>query len=293
MRLNRIRNFAIAAALLFVPVGAHASGFGGGSAGGSSVDFSALTDSAIPQTDNAITLGNSTHRYSGIFVATLNCAVLTAPSGLAITVTSDIADGASAKAIILNGTNLANATSKILVLQAAGTDKFFFRKDGAFAPNTFGGGTLGTNALYWQTLYTNEIVSGNGTLQSADGYIRFQFNYTGGTTFVGQSAASGVGFTFKNQNAITSGNYMVHYSDNGTTLIREEDFGGSTRQGAVTLRTCASGIEGMISRDAAAGGTSGHLTRVCLCTSDGAGTPVYKWQNMVSGTLGTTTTCAD
>jgi hypothetical protein len=71
------------------------------------------------------------------------------------------------------------------------------------------------------------------------------------------------------------------------------DLGNPLKVQSATLATCASGTEGNISRDAAAGGTSGHRTRVCLCTSDGAGTPGYKWQNMVSGTLGTTTTCAD
>jgi hypothetical protein len=59
---------------------------------------------------------------------------------------------------------------------------------------------------------------------------------------------------------------------------------------AKSLGTCAAGREGDEARDALAGGTTGALTRRCLCTSDG-GTPAYKWQNMVSGNLGTATTC--
>lgn len=54
---------------------------------------------------------------------------------------------------------------------------------------------------------------------------------------------------------------------------------------------CSAGNEGKIRRDTAAGGTSGARTRICLCTSDGAGTPAYAWQNIVSGTVGTTTAC--
>lgn len=71
------------------------------------------------------------------------------------------------------------------------------------------------------------------------------------------------------------------------------DLGNPIKTSADTLATCASGTEGEISRDTSSGGTTGHRTRLCLCTSDGAGTPGYKWQNMGSASLGTTTTCPD
>jgi hypothetical protein len=68
----------------------------------------------------------------------------------------------------------------------------------------------------------------------------------------------------------------------------------SYRTDAKTLDTCAAATEGYIERDTLAGGTSTtHATRVCLCQSDGAASPAFKWRNMASGTLGTTTTCAD
>lgn len=60
----------------------------------------------------------------------------------------------------------------------------------------------------------------------------------------------------------------------------------------VTLPTCGASTEGMARVDGASGGTSGARTRLCLCTSDGAGTPAYAWQNVESGTVGTTTTCS-
>lgn len=67
---------------------------------------------------------------------------------------------------------------------------------------------------------------------------------------------------------------------------------GGFTPAAVALPTCAAGVEGRIVRDTLAGGTTGARTRVCLCTSDGAGSPAYAWQNIVSGTVGTTTTCS-
>lgn len=60
-----------------------------------------------------------------------------------------------------------------------------------------------------------------------------------------------------------------------------------------SLDTCNSGAEGEMEQDTTAGGTSGHRTRICVCTSNGAGTPTYAWQNVVSGTVGNTTTCSD
>ena len=36
---------------------------------------------------------------------------------------------------------------------------------------------------------------------------------------------------------------------------------------------------------------AGARTRACLCTSDGGGPATYAWQNLVSGTVGTSTTC--
>lgn len=58
-----------------------------------------------------------------------------------------------------------------------------------------------------------------------------------------------------------------------------------------TVPTCDSTVEGRVIRHSGTGGTSGARTRACLCTSDGAATPAYAWQNVVTGTVGTATTC--
>jgi hypothetical protein len=57
------------------------------------------------------------------------------------------------------------------------------------------------------------------------------------------------------------------------------------------LFTCTSAYEGSIVRDNTSGISTGHKTRLCLCESNGSAT--YAWQNVVSGTVGTSTTCSD
>ena len=62
----------------------------------------------------------------------------------------------------------------------------------------------------------------------------------------------------------------------------------TTSQG--TLTTCALALEGSVVRQGGAAG-SGIRTKLCMCTSDGAASPVYAWQNLASAAIGTTTTC--
>jgi hypothetical protein len=58
------------------------------------------------------------------------------------------------------------------------------------------------------------------------------------------------------------------------------------------LGTCALAREGTEMRDNTSGGTSGDRTRICLCTSDGGGTPAYAWVNIgCPDTVGDATTC--
>jgi hypothetical protein len=62
---------------------------------------------------------------------------------------------------------------------------------------------------------------------------------------------------------------------------------------AAALGTCTAALENTIKRDYASGGSTGDTTRLCLCVSDGAGTPAYAWQNLTTGTVGTSTTCTE
>lgn len=62
---------------------------------------------------------------------------------------------------------------------------------------------------------------------------------------------------------------------------------------ASALDTCGSTFEGRIRRLTGTGGTnSGLRSRFCVCTSDGAASPTYAWVNIVSGTVGNSTTCS-
>lgn len=56
-----------------------------------------------------------------------------------------------------------------------------------------------------------------------------------------------------------------------------------------SLATCSASLEWTIVSDVLSGVATGKRSKLCLCTSDGAS--AYKWQNVVTGTLGTTTTC--
>ena len=49
--------------------------------------------------------------------------------------------------------------------------------------------------------------------------------------------------------------------------------------------TCAAALEGAMIRQA--GGTSGAVTKVCVCRSDGAGTPAYQWCSLAMSAVAT------
>jgi hypothetical protein len=82
---------------------------------------------------------------------------------------------------------------------------------------------------------------------------------------------------------------------NGGTIRRLDSapisIEGGVRNVAAALGTCSAGTEWTIKADTASGVSTGARSRSCLCTSDGAGSPAYAWQNVVTGNLGTTTTC--
>lgn len=78
----------------------------------------------------------------------------------------------------------------------------------------------------------------------------------------------------------------------GTNSIYGNLFGQTVSYGATTLGTCASGLEGYVRRLTGTGGTNtGSETRLCVCVSSGAASPVYSWRNLISGTAGNSTTC--
>lgn len=66
---------------------------------------------------------------------------------------------------------------------------------------------------------------------------------------------------------------------------------GVVRHVPATLVTCNATNEFGVMGDSASGGSTGDRSRICLCTSDGGGSPAYAWQNIVTGNIGTSTTC--
>jgi hypothetical protein len=92
----------------------------------------------------------------------------------------------------------------------------------------------------------------------------------------------------------TAGRKLVSIGDNGTAAYAEKaffDLNGALRVGVATLPTCAAANEWLQMGDPLSGVSTGKRSKLCLCTSDGGGTPAYVWQNLATGTLGTTTTC--
>ncbi len=104
--------------------------------------------------------------------------------------------------------------------------------------------------------------------------------------------ATAIAVKTKARTSLTTAGAQIEawYSDDGTTKKAAIDKDGSYLfVGNPTLQTCAAGLEGTVSRDVLSGVATGKRTKLCLCTSDGSS--VYVWQNLATGTLGTTTAC--
>lgn len=200
--------------------------------------------------------------------------------------------------------------AQVLVLGVFGALSFQEARGQAEPPtggSSEGGGVSLSDNNTWTGAQTfNETVTSGKTgraFSAANGWL------TGQATTIGQPAGSGISGlwigiaagseSFNNYALLYSGGLVINDQsadgqiyfrfDNTTKATLDDD--GYFKLEAATLPTCASGTEGAIARDTAAGGTSGKRTKLCLCTSDGAGTPAYAWQNLATSTLGNTTTC--
>jgi len=80
-----------------------------------------------------------------------------------------------------------------------------------------------------------------------------------------------------------SGSLAVQINSSRGLRIRAQPLSAST--------TCAVGLEGNLLVDSASGANTGHATRLCMCRSNGSNT--YAWINVVTQTVGTTTSCSD
>lgn len=152
--------------------------------------------------------------------------------------------------------------------------------------------------------------------------VHYTFNDPTNTVYMSYDgtnlSVAGAPLSLGSSNIITTGKYCTT-ANCSTNYISNDTFGTTTFTGAASFsnnvsiigfisagdyakldatavsggNACSAGNEGKIRRDSAGGGTTGHRTKICLCTSDGAGTPAYAWQNIISGTVGTTTACND
>jgi len=128
----------------------------------------------------------------------------------------------------------------------------------------------------------------SGEILIGDGTTSAQTVRVGELTFYGNGWIQSAGLIDCNHNCYLRNAYTgepVRIDDPDGVLISDT--------GTAALDTCSSSLEGVLKRDYAAGGTTGLRTRLCICTSDGGGTPAYAWRNLATGTVGTSTTCAD
>lgn len=237
---------------------------------------------ALPTTDNAINLGSASKRFAGAFVTTLNTGAITAPASTGMVLTSAVADSGSNIGFIMNTGALTGSTA-LLSIRNNSTEHVYLSRAGAF-----------------RIMQTTGSISAPffGDAQGVARVTPNIFAANDGTDYRGRAAdgATAVSHKFGNTVALTTAGALIggFYNDASalTTLKFSIDKDGSTQSAAATLQTCALGIEGKISRNAATGGTTGVRTSACMCTSDGAGTPAYAWMHLTTGTVGTTTTCA-
>jgi hypothetical protein len=225
-------------------------------------------------------------------ITTLATNVINSRTAAPITIkSSNAATGAGATNVIIDSTAALSGTDEAFTVKVNGTSKFGIWPDGTPFPAVSGGANLGYASKMWLGFYAYswKDTSSNNRWNLTDG--------SSGNSIMGAIAngASAIANKIGNVNALsTDGAAIMNlYSDNLTTLKVKIHASGGIQQTAATLATCAAANEGRFDTDAAGGGTSGHRTKVCLCTSNGAGTPVYAWVNLGSGTVGTTTTCAD
>lgn len=196
-----------------------------------------------------------------------------------------VADGASAVATILdNSIALANATAKITSFRSNAVEKAYVDAAGdmvglAFLPSATSGNVAYKPATGAKTCFSQtaaDCVSSTGTSATYG---------TAANTFNGDVGVLGI-FNANQFRVSTSGELF----GNSTNPVVVNDADG-LRIKPNALDTCSATYEGAFQNDTTAGLATGHRTRMCLCTSDGAS--AYKWQNIVTATLGTTTTCPD
>lgn len=171
--------------------------------------------------------------------------------------------------------------------------------------STFNAGLL-TTTLTASGLISSSVASGSTSIQILAG-AKLQFG-TASRAYL-YDCAAGLGDQVCAAQSLRVGGAIAAgslYLSTGTSVVQEGtayatneaagkpwlfDDAEGFKSTPKTLATCAAGLEWTIQADVASGVSTGKRSKLCLCTSNGAGSPVYAWQNLATGTVGTTTTC--
>lgn len=206
---------------------------------------------------------------------------------------STAASGSNAFTVNTNGARIDVGTGAGDYFYSNGTN---IGANASLYPQTDATHALGLTTNRWNA-YIRDILDGNNT-------TRLQFVSGGGNINKSNSAAGWAGPEHITDTANTgsgsgileewreAGSVRAQLYESGTLSLAGDIVTPTLRPSAGALPTCSSTTEGYTRRDSAAGGTTGARTRLCICTSDGAGTPAYAWVNLGSGTVGTDTTCS-
>lgn len=85
------------------------------------------------------------------------------------------------------------------------------------------------------------------------------------------------------------------YSRQGDRSVSIDQAHGVRLSPQATIGTCDNTTGSGHSREgdvkALSGASLSARTRLCICTSDGGGTPAYAWVNVITGTVGTASAC--
>jgi hypothetical protein len=166
----------------------------------------------------------------------------------------------------------------------------------------------GLNAIQLQTGSRLDLGSGANDYLYSDGSYVYTPTLFGASTFFATVTTPGfVSLYGANGTKFCPGADTACFTSNGTVItatyltgtdyyVQTINAVNSTSTNAIrwgaktTLDTCSSTIEGATQRQGGAA-SSGVRTKLCLCTSDGAATPAYAWQNIATAAVGNATTC--
>lgn len=142
--------------------------------------------------------------------------------------------------------------------------------------------TCTTSAVTPSVQVTSSVAAAGVAFQASNDGAKTCF---GATTTGACATASGTTVTFGGGVTVVANVTGANFLTGTNGGVYAATFNPTMR----TLGTCAVGVEGQLEADVLSGAATGKATKLCLCRSDGAST--YKWQNLATGTLGTTTTC--